>query len=162
MEYIIALMALLCALIGLAGAILPALPGPPLSFVGLLLLLLCNGTDIGTSTLIMTGLAAGAITLLDYIAPIWLTKKKGGTTYGMWGAGIGMFAGLFMGVPGIILGPFAGAFIGELIAKTPADKALETAFASFVAFMLTTGIKVIYCAILLGIIVSEAWGIVWK
>lgn len=162
MDYIITFAALVCAIIGIAGAIIPALPGPPLSFAGLLLLLLCDGNDIDTATIIATGIAAAAITMLDYVAPVWMTKKGGGSTYGMWGAGIGMFAGLFMGPWGIIAGPFIGALIGELLAKTPTEKALRTAFISFAAFMLTTGAKIIYCAILLGIIAINAWTIVWK
>ena len=161
MEYIMTFLAALCAIIGIIGAIVPALPGPPLSFVGVLLLLLCDGNDISTGTVIAPGVAAALITILDYIAPVWLTKKKGGTKYGMWGAGIGMFAGLFMGPWGIIAGPFIGAFIGELLAKTPTDKARRMAFVSFAAFMLTTGVKVVYCLVLLAIIATNGWRILW-
>ncbi|MBQ5663828.1 MAG: DUF456 domain-containing protein [Bacteroidaceae bacterium] len=160
MEYILVTLALLCALIGFAGSVLPALPGPPLSFVGLLLLLPCDGVE--TTTIIVTGIAMVIITILDYIAPIWFTKKRGGSKYGMWGAAIGMFVGLFLGVWGVIIGPFAGAFIGELMAKKTTDKALETAFFSFVAFMLTTGIKFIYCLVLTAIIAVSSWRIIWN
>jgi uncharacterized protein YqgC (DUF456 family) len=162
MEYILVILALLCAVAGLLGAVLPALPGPPLSFVGLLLLLPCADNDIETATVIATGIAAAIITVLDYVAPIWLTKKKGGSKYGTWGAGIGMFVGLFLGPWGIILGPFAGAFIGELMAKNSTERALTTAFMSFVAFMLTTGIKFIFCVALIVMIVVEGWKIIWN
>lgn len=154
------ILALMCAVIGLAGSLLPALPGPPLSFVGLLLLIPCGATDAVTT--VVAGVVAAIITILDYIAPVWLTKKRGGSKYGTWGAGIGMFVGLFLGVWGVIIGPFAGAFIGELLAGKTTEKALETAFFSFVAFMLTTGIKFIYCMVLAVIIVAESWGIIWK
>lgn len=156
------ILALAGSLTGIAGSVLPALPGPPLSFAALLLLLPCNGNNIDTATVIIAGVAAAIITILDYIAPIWLTKKKGGSQYGIWGAGIGMFVGLFFGVWGIIIGPFAGAFIGELLAKNNTEKALETAFMSFVAFMLTTGIKFVYCVVLTIIIVTKSWGIIWQ
>jgi uncharacterized protein YqgC (DUF456 family) len=162
MEYILVILALLCAVVGLLGAVLPALPGPPLSFVGLLLLLPCADNDIETATVIATGIAAAIITVLDYVAPIWLAKKKGGSKYGTWGAGIGMFVGLFLGPWGIILGPFAGAFIGELMAKNSTERALTTAFMSFVAFMLTTGIKFIFCVALIVMIVVEGWKIIWN
>lgn len=162
MEYILVILALLCAVAGLLGAVLPALPGPPLSFVGLLLLLPCTDNDIETATVIATGIAAAIITVLDYVAPIWLAKKKGGSKYGTWGAGIGMFVGLFLGPWGIILGPFAGAFIGELMAKNSTERALTTAFMSFVAFMLTTGIKFIFCVALIVMIVVEGWKIIWN
>ena len=162
MEYILVILALLCAVAGLLGAVLPALPGAPLSFVGLLLLLPCADNDIETATVIATGIAAAIITVLDYVAPIWLAKKKGGSKYGTWGAGIGMFVGLFLGPWGIILGPFAGAFIGELMAKNSTERALTTAFMSFVAFMLTTGIKFIFCVALIVMIVVEGWKIIWN
>ena len=162
MEYILVILALLCAVAGLLGAVLPALPGPPLSFVGLLLLLPCADNDIETATVIATGIAAAIITVLDYVAPIWLAKKKGGSKYGTWGAGIGMFVGRFLGPWGIILGPFAGAFIGELMAKNSTERALTTAFMSFVAFMLTTGIKFIFCVALIVMIVVEGWKTIWN
>ena len=158
MEFLLVTLALICTLIGLAGSVLPALPGPPLSFVGLLLLLLCNA--VAPVTIIITGIIAVIITILDYIAPIWLTKKRGGSKYGMWGAGIGMFVGIFLGMWGMIIGPFVGAFIGELMAKQTTERALETAFFSFVAFMLTTGIKFIYCIIMTVIIVAKCWKII--
>ena len=160
MEYFFIIVALLCALVGIIGSVIPALPGPPLSFVGLLLLLPCEGDDIGGVTLLVTGIAAVAITILDYVAPIWLTKKSGGSKYGIWGASIGMLVGLFLGPFGIIAGPFAGAFIGEKLAKNNTDKAIKMAFVSFVAFMLTTGIKFVYCVFIAGMIASRSWNII--
>ena len=157
MEYIIVILAIVAGCIGIAGALIPALPGPPLSFVGLLLLLLCDNNEIGIAPIVTAGVMAVVITILDYVAPLWLTKKKGGTKYGMWGAAIGMVAGIFAGPLGIVLCPFIGAFIGELMAKSPTDKALKTAFISFVAFMLTTGIKFVYSTSILIIIIVEGW-----
>ena len=157
MEYIIVILAIVAGCTGIAGALIPALPGPPLSFVGLLLLLLCDNNEIGIAPIVTAGVMAVVITILDYVAPLWLTKKKGGTKYGMWGAAIGMVAGIFAGPLGIVLCPFIGAFIGELMAKSPTDKALKTAFISFAAFMLTTGIKFVYSTSILIIIVVEGW-----
>ena len=160
MEYFFIIVALLCALVGIAGSVIPALPGPPLSFVGLLLLLPCEGDGISGMTLFVTGAAAVAITVLDYVAPAWMTKKSGGSKYGIWGASIGMLVGLFMGPLGIVLGPFAGAFIGEMLAKNSTEMALKMAFMSFVAFMLTTGIKFAYCVFIAGMIASRSWNII--
>ena len=161
MEYVYIILAVICAVLGLLGAVLPALPGPPLSFVGLLLLLLCDGADIPIFTIIVVGVFAALITLLDYVAPILLANKKGGSKYSMWGAGIGMLVGLFMGIPGIILGPFIGALIGELIAGSPFAKALDIAFMSFIAFMLTTGLKFVYCLVLLIMVIVKGVSILW-
>ena len=162
MEYIFVSLAMVCALVGVAGSVIPALPGPPLSFAGLLLLLPCTGNGIETATVVATGVAAAVITVFDYVAPVWLTKNRGGSEYGIWGAGIGMLVGLFMGPLGIIIAPFAGAFIGEILAKNTTERALKMAFVSFVAFMLTTGIKFIYCMILTVMIAIKSWEIIWN
>ena len=125
------------------------------------MLIFCNGNNITTATAVICGILAGVITLLDYVAPVWFAKKSGGTKYGTWGTTIGLVAGMFLGIPGVILGPFLGAYIGELIAKTPSSKALKVAAMSFVAFMLTTGIKVVYGVYILVITVINGWKILF-
>ncbi|MBQ8336621.1 MAG: DUF456 domain-containing protein [Bacteroidaceae bacterium] len=162
MEYLYIFLSILFALTGLAGAVLPVLPGPPLSFAALLLLLLCDGIEIGTMQLVIAGLFAVFVTILDYIAPVWFTKKFGGSKYGTWGATIGLFVGLFMGPLGIIICPFLGAFIGELANETPPTDAVKVAFMTFAAFMLTTGLKLVYGIYMFVMVLAEAWGFIWK
>lgn len=161
MDIILVISAVICGIIGVVGTIVPALPGPPLSFLGLLLLYYCNGSDTGMTTLVVTGLLAAAVTVLDYIAPVWLAGKSGGSKSGKRGAAIGVIIGFFFMPLGLILGPFLGAFIGELAAHTPTDKALRVAFMSFVAFMLTTGVKLIYSIVLLIMIVVDSVAVLW-
>ena len=161
MEIFLVIIALILAFAGIIGAVAPILPGPPLSFVALLILDFCDGNDVSTTTLIVTGVLAAVITVLDYIAPVWLTKKNGGSRYGTWGATIGLIIGLFAGLPGILLGPFLGAYIGEIIAKTPSSKAFNVACMSFIAFMLTSGIKFIYSIYILVMIITKGWGIIF-
>ena len=162
MDTLLLILALLLALIGAIGAVLPGLPGTPVSFIALLLLFFCDGNDITTTALIINGILTVVITALDYVAPVWLTKKSGGSKYGTWGTTIGLVIGMFFGLPGILLGPFLGAYIGELIAKTPSDKAFKVATMSFVAFMLTTGIKAAYGIYVLVITFSNGWDILFK
>ena len=162
MDTLLLILALLLALIGAIGAVLPGLPGTPVSFIALLLLIFCDGNDITTTALIINGILAVVITALDYVAPVWLTKKSGGSKYGTWGTTIGLVIGMFFSLPGILLGPFLGAYIGELIAKTPSDKAFKVAAMSFVAFMLTTGIKAAYGIYVLVITFSNGWNILFK
>jgi uncharacterized protein YqgC (DUF456 family) len=162
MDTLLLILALLLALIGAIGAVLPGLPGTPVSFIALLLLIFCDGNDITTTALIINGILTVVITALDYVAPVWLTKKSGGSKYGTWGTTIGLVIGMFFGLPGILLGPFLGAYIGELIAKTPSDKAFKVATMSFVAFMLTTGIKAAYGIYVLVITFSNGWNILFK
>ncbi len=161
MDILLIILALLCALIGVIGAILPGLPGTPISFVAMILLIFCNGNDITTTTVVICGILAAIITVLDYVAPVWFTKKSGGTKYGTWGTTIGLVVGMFLGIPGILLGPFLGAYIGELIAKTPSNQALKVAAMAFVAFMLTTGIKVIYGVYILVVTIKHGWNILF-
>ena len=162
MDILLIILALIFALIGFIGAILPGLPGTPLSFAALIMLIFCNGNDITTATVVICGILAAVITLLDYVAPVWFAKKSGGTKYGTWGTTIGLVAGMFLGIPGVLLGPFLGAYIGELIAKTPSSKALKVAAMSFVAFMLTTGIKVVYGVYIFVKTIAISWDILFK
>ncbi len=154
-EYILIAISLICAIIGVLGAVLPALPGPPFSFVGLLLLFFCKEVDVSVVELILAGVSVAVITLLDYVMPMWLAKLTGGTNKGILGAGLGMLVGLFFMPLGLVIGPFLGALIGELIAGTPSRKALGVSFMSFISFMLTTGIKFTYTTVLLVIIVTK-------
>lgn len=158
-QYIYVVIALMLSLVGLAGAVLPVLPGTPISFVALLLLLLCDGNDISTAQLVVAGVAALVITVLDYIAPVWFTKKSGGSKAGTFGATVGLLVGFFLGPLGVIVGPFIGALLGERHAGTPSDKAFMVACMTFVAFMLTTGIKLIYGVVILVMILVDAWKI---
>lgn len=161
MDILLLILALLFAIVSIIGAVAPVLPGPPLSFVALLMLMFCDGNDLSNTTIIVAGVVAVIVTILDYIAPVWLTKKTGGSKYGTWGATIGLVIGMFGGLLGILIGPFLGAYIGELIAKTPSSKALKVASMSFVAFMLTSGLKFAYGIYALVLVVSNGWDILF-
>lgn len=156
METLLIILALVFGIVGLAGSILPALPGAPLSYIGLLLLLLCDGADISSASLWAGAIFLVIVSVLDYIAPIWLTNASGGSKQATRGSVIGMVAGLFFFPPwGLIFGPFIGAFLGELMAQATTGKALKVAMMSFLGFVLTTGMKLIYSGVLLFIIVKE-------
>ena len=146
MDYFLLIMAILCLLAGFIGSILPALPGPPLSWVGLLLLKFSRfGAEV---TWIWIAVFAGVVilvTVLDYVVPIWGTKKLGGTKAGSWGATIGLIIGMFFSPWGIILGPFLGAFVGELMAGNSGEHSLKAAFGAFIGFLFGVGLKLVAC-----------------
>ena len=156
MEYIFLFLAFVAAVVGLVGAVAPILPGPPISFAALLILLTCNGNEISTTQLVVAGTLAVVITVVDYLAPIWFTKKSGGSKAGTLGATVGLVLGLFAAPVGIV------AFVGELMVDTPPAKALGIAGMTFVAFMLTTGLKLIYGIYLLILVSVEVFGIIFQ
>lgn len=157
METLLIIFALVFGIVGLLGSILPALPGAPLSYVGLLLLLPCEGIEISNASLWIYGIFLAIVSILDYIAPVWLTNLSGGGKQAARGSMAGLIAGLFFFPPlGLIIGPFVGAFIGELMEGASKGKALKVAFMSFVGFLLTTGMKIIYSGVLLFVIATKA------
>lgn len=141
MEYLLLSLAILLILVGIVGCLLPVLPGPPLSYAGILILHFTSFADFSKNLLIILAVAAGIVTILDYFVPIWGTKKFGGSKYGTRGATIGLIIGLFFGPPGIILGPFLGAFIGEMIFKDDFKYALKAGFGSLLGFLTGVGLK---------------------
>lgn len=144
--------------LGFIGCVLPILPGPPISFLGILMLHLTSFGDFSLITLILLGVSAIVVTILDYLIPIWGTKKLGGTKWGQWGATIGMIIGLiFLGPIGLILGPFVGAYTGELIGGESDSTALKSALGSLVGFILGTGLKIALSGIIAIFFIKEMW-----
>lgn len=144
--------ALILAIVGVLGGIVPMLPGPPLSWAGLLCVYLSDSAkdQVPTSALIIWLVLATVITIMDYLIPGMLTKVTGGHKAAEWGATIGLFAGVFLIPVGMILGSLIGAFIGELmVAKQDVGSSVKAALGAFLGFILTTGIKVIFSVILL-------------
>lgn len=149
---------ILLLLAGLAGAIIPGLPGPPLSWIALLLLHLTANHSFSEDFLGVMAIIMVAVTFLDYVIPIYGTKKFGGSKRGVWGSTIGLIAGLFVlpilgivlgpfGLFGIILGPFVGAYLGELSGGKDSDTAFRSAIGSFIGFLTGTLMKVAYSVV---------------
>jgi uncharacterized protein YqgC (DUF456 family) len=141
---LIIIVCLILFIIGVLGSFLPVLPGPPISFVAFLLFHFFGIYNFSVLELIIWGILALLIIVLDFYLPIWTTKKFGGTKYGQWGATIGVIAGIFLGGIGIVIGPFIGAFVGELLGGMDHKGSLKSAFGAFVGFLVGTGGKLIY------------------
>jgi len=138
----------LCLLTGgLIGCIVPAVPGPPLSYVALLLLQITRFADFSSKFLLIAALITVIVTVVDYILPIWGTKKWGGSRAGTIGAVLGLIAGLFFVPVGIFLGPFAGAVIGELIAGRDTNTALRSGLGSLMGFLMGAVMKLTVCIV---------------
>jgi uncharacterized protein len=159
MDVVLLIVALIFIVAGIVGCVLPVLPGPPLSYVGLLLLHFTSWVDISTATLLWLAFFAVLVTVLDYVVPIYGTKKFGGSKHGQWGATIGLIVGLFFGPIGIIAGPFLGALLGELIKGRNSNEALKSAFGSLVGFLAGVVLKLIVSGYISYVFVVELWGV---
>lgn len=133
--------AIILMLLGIAGCLLPILPGPPLTYLGLVVLHFTRFAEISRNMFIILGIVAVVVTVIDYVVPIWGTRQFGGSKYGMRGATVGLIIGLFLGPPGIIIGPFIGAVVGELIFKDDIKYALKAGFGSLLGFLTGVGLK---------------------
>ncbi len=141
---------LACAFViaGMAGSVIPLLPGPPLSFVGMLVLQLRESPAFTVKFLLFWLAIVVIIQVLDYVVPLYSAKKFGGSRYGIWGCAIGLLAGMWFGPLGIIAGPFAGAFVGELLASNQSNQALKSAVGAFIGFVFGMLLKLVTCAVM--------------
>ena len=156
MEIIIGILAVLAGIIGILGSVLPALPGPPLSWGGMLLLYFWGGTNSHgdemslTILLVMLGVTI-LVSVLDYVIPSYLTRVTGGSKAAEWGTFIGMVFGIFVMPPwGMIIFSVLGAFLAEILfANKNGSEALKSALGSFLGFIVGTGLKLVACGVMM-------------
>ena len=167
METALVIIAFIFLVVGFLGSIVPALPGPPLSFIGLLILQRSGHGEFSPAFLWVWAGITIAVTVMDNILPAIMTKKFGGSKMAVTGSIIGIFAGMFFYPPiGLLAGPFLGALIGELInnkvqekrnvlAATEAGAAVKqknpfiVALGAFLAFIVGTGGKLIIAGMMI-------------
>jgi len=143
MEYGLILLGIICTVIGVIGCIFPAIPGPPLSYAALILLQFAKEEPVfSRSFLVKFAILTIVVSLGDYLLPLLGAKKYGTSKYGIWGAILGMMAGIIFFPPfGMILGIFIGAIVGELIAGKENSMALKSGLATFIGSMTAVLIK---------------------
>jgi uncharacterized protein len=151
------IVAVLLVVVGIAGTILPMLPGVPLVFAGLLLAAWHGGFDqVSILTMVVIGAIAGLAWVVDFVASIATAKKFGASKYALWGAGIGAIVGIAGGIVGLIIGPAIGAVIGELIthrntSKEATTKATTVGIAAGLGFVLALAIKIVLVLTMLAV-----------
>ncbi len=137
---------------GIAGAVLPAIPGIPLVFAGMLL---AAWTDhfqhIGWITLTILGILSALAMLIDFLAGALGAKRIGASHLALFGAAVGTIVGLFFGLFGLLFGPFFGAVIGEIIAGSKLDKATAVGIGTWVGLLFGTLLKLALCFTMLGV-----------
>lgn len=147
----IIIVGLILAVAGLIGCIFPVIPGPPLSFLSLIVLSLArNWEPFTTRFLIIMGALTALVFVLDYVIPALGAKKYGASKWGVWGSMLGMIVGIFAFPPfGLFIGGFAGAVIGELYAGKARNDALRAGLGVFVGNLFSIGLKMGLCGVML-------------
>ena len=145
LDIILIILGVLCLITGLMGCILPVLPGPPVAYLGLVLLHFTDKVQYTTTQLIVWLLIVLVVQVLDYFTPMLGSKYSGGSRWGNWGCIIGTLIGLLFLPWGVIFGPFLGAVIGELLGNKEFSQALRSGVGSLIGFLLGTFLKFVVC-----------------
>lgn len=146
-------------LAGLAGTILPALPGVPLVFAALLLAAyLDDFTRVGWPTLVILGVLTALAMLADFVATLLGAKRAGASRMALVGAAVGSLLGIFSGLWGLLIFPFIGAVVGELITRRQLGQAGKVGFATWLGLLLGTVAKIAIALTMIGVfIISYLW-----
>lgn len=159
MDIVLSILACILLVVGVAGCVIPVIPGPIVAFCGYLCYYFCSYSEISLFSLIIFLLLTIVVTVVDFALPSYFAKLFGGSKWGSIGAFVGLIIGLIVGgIVGILIGPFLGALVGELI-NDHSDfvKALKVGFGSFLSFLLGSGLKLVFCMIMLIPICTDLW-----
>jgi uncharacterized protein YqgC (DUF456 family) len=141
---------------GLVGTVLPALPGIPLMFGGLLLAAwITDFEPVGWGTLSVLAVLTVLSVIIDFMAAAFGAKGQGASPRAFWGATVGAVVGLFFGLPGIVLGPFIGAVSVELAAGKGAQQAGRSGYGVWIGLVLGTAAKLAIAFLMLGIFLTR-------
>lgn len=144
------ILALLLIIVGLAGILLPALPGVPVILFGLVLIAWLDGfVQVGVSTLVGLGVLAILSVLIDFLATAEGARRFGAGRHAILGATLGLLVGLFFGLPGILLGPFIGAVLGHLASRANLDASMRAGVGATIGVVVGTVAKGVIAAIML-------------
>ena len=150
------LLAALLIVLGFAGLILPALPGIPLVFAGLVLLAWAeNFSYVGWITLTLLGMLALLSYGIDFLAAALGAKRFGASPRAIAGAALGALVGLFFGLPGIVLGPFVGAAMGQFSRRASATAAARAGVGATLGLLFGALLKIALAFIMLGVFVLD-------
>lgn len=149
------ILAAVLVLIGLAGTLLPILPGVPLIFMGLLVAAWAdNFQHVGAVTLTILGVLTAVAIAADFLASALGAKKLGASPKAVVGATLGAIVGMFFGLPGLVLGPFVGAVVGELSAKRELLQAGKSGLGTWLGLLLASVAKLTLSFLMLGVFIT--------
>lgn len=141
-SFIFYLVAAVLVVVGFAGIILPALPGVPLVFVGLLVAAWTEGFNrVGWIALVVLGVLTLISIVVDVISTVVGAQKVGASRLALIGSVIGTLAGLFFMPIGLFVGPFAGALVGEYLHERNLGKATKVGLGTWLGIVLGVALK---------------------
>lgn len=150
------ILAFLIVLIGLAGVVVPALPGIPIMFAGLMLAAWSTGFEpVGWGTLGVLGALTVLSVMIDFLSAAFGAKRQGASPRAFWGATLGAVVGLFFGLVGIVIGPFIGAVAAEFAAGSGAQQAGRSGYGVWIGLVLGTAAKLAIAFLMLGIYLTK-------
>jgi uncharacterized protein YqgC (DUF456 family) len=145
-------------LLGLAGTVLPLLPGTLLVWSGVLLgAWIDDFTRVGVSTVVIISILAALAWALDFVAGLMGAKRAGASRLALVGAAVGTVVGIFMGLVGVLFMPLVGAAVGEYWAQRDQQRAAKVAFATWLGLMLGMVAKVALSFVMVGIFLVALW-----
>ena len=143
---------------GLVGTIVPALPGVPLVFAGLLLGAWAgNFIQVSWTTVGILGALTILAWLIDFLAAALGAKRLGASQRAFWGAAFGAVVGMFFGIPGIVLGPFVGAVVAEISAGRSVHQASRAGYGAWIGVVLGTAAKLAIAFLMVGVFIFSQW-----
>ena len=150
------LLAVLIIIAGLAGTVIPALPGVPLVFAGLFLGAWINHFEtIGWFTVGVLAILALAAWVVDFVAGALGAKYLGASSRAFWGATLGAILGIFFGLPGIVLGPFIGAMLGELSGGSNLIQSGRAGIGAWLGMVVATAAKLAIAFLMIGLVIFK-------
>ncbi|MBL8303651.1 MAG: DUF456 domain-containing protein [Ideonella sp.] len=157
MDIALWIVAAVAVLLGIAGMVLPLLPGTPLLFGGLWLAAWLDGyARVSVTVVVVLGVMAVLAWVVDYVAATLGVKRVGASGKAVAGAAIGTVIGLFAGLPGLVLGPVIGAMAGEWLARRDAAQAGRAGLAAGLGFIVAVAAKLGIAIAMLGVF-AFAW-----
>tara|TARA_B100000965_G_C19160535_1_gene570136 strand:+ start:66 stop:551 length:486 start_codon:yes stop_codon:yes gene_type:complete len=144
MEEIIYILSFLLLLVGLIGSFVPVIPGPLISFIGIILTFSFTSLPIGSNMMWILGILMAIAMVGDYVVQIFGVKKLGGGKQAIRGTLIGSLLGMSVPPIGIVFGALIGAFIGAKMELGSNRQSIKVALGAFIGFLIGTGIKLIY------------------
>jgi uncharacterized protein YqgC (DUF456 family) len=146
-------------LLGLAGGILPILPGPPLSLIGLFLLALIKhfSPPLTPPLIIILAIVTILVVVMDYILPLLGAKRYGASKWGVWGSIVGMVIGIFLSPLAMLLGAFIGAVVAEWLAGKTKGESLRAGWGVMMGTLFATIVRLGVSGIMIYYFVIALW-----